>query len=119
MTAKRESQFCETKGKYMAFFNPMAIVETLIARRRLTLENILNAVFIAKECIKGKSDSWVVYTKLRGEPIAEIISFTKRKPSKQILELMVEGYQDSADDDLALAKEFEGLEPAIDDECSH
>jgi hypothetical protein len=33
-----------------------------------------------------------------------------------MLKLMAEGYQDSANDDLALAKEFEGLEPEIDDD---
>jgi len=37
----------------------------------------------------------------------KITSLTKRKPSIKTAKLMAEGYKDSANDDLALTKEFE------------
>lgn len=116
MTAK-EYQFCETKGKCLTFLNPITIVQTVKARRRLSVQNILNAIIVAKECIIGRSNSWVIHADFRKNPIAKITPLTKRKPSIKTVKLMAEGYKDSADDDLALAKEFEGIEPIIDDEC--
>ena len=114
MMAKQEYQFCETKGKYITFLNPMAIVETLKAKPRLSFVNILNAFFVAKECIKGRSDSWVIYTRFQENPIAKTIPLTKRQLSKKSAKLMADYYQDSADDDLVLAKEFEEIEPQVD-----
>lgn len=40
------------------------------------------------------------------------------KPSDKMTKLMAEGYRDNAEEDLALAKEFEGCEPKIEDESS-
>lgn len=112
----QEYQFCETKGKSITLLNPIGIVQTLISRRKLSFQNIVNFFTVAKECIVGRSDSWLVHAEFYENPIAKTIPFTKRKPSEDMLKLMAEGYQDSANDDLALAKEFEGLEPEIDDD---
>ena len=116
MTVK-EYQFCETKGKHLTFLNPIAIVQTLRASPRLTMQNIFNAITVMKECIAGKSNSWVIHADFRKNPTAKIMPLTKRKPSVKTVKLMAEGYKDSADDDLALAKEFEGIEPEIDIAC--
>lgn len=114
--AKREYPFCETKGKYVTF-NPVAVLQTLKATPRLSFQNIFNVFDVTKECIKGKSNSWVIYTRFQEIPIAKTIPLKKRKPSEETAKLMAKGYQDSANDDLALAKEFEGLEQEIDNEC--
>lgn len=115
---KQEYRFCETKGKHLTLVNPIAIVETLIKKPRLSFENIINLFFVAKECIQSKSDSWVVKTEFHDYPIAKTIPLIKRKPSKAIARLMAEGYRASASDDLALAKEFEEIESEIDvDSC--
>lgn len=116
MTAK-EYQFCETKGKHLTFLNPIAIVQTLRATPRLTMQNIFNAITVTKDCIIGRSNSWVIYADFRKNPIAKITPLAKTKPSAKTAKLMAEGYKDSADDDLALAKEFEGIEPEIDGGC--
>jgi hypothetical protein len=114
--AKQEYPFCETEGKRITFLNPVAVVETLKAKPRLSLENILNLFFVVKECIKSKSDSWVIRTEFHEYPILKTIPLMKRKPSEEKVKLMIEYYQTSSDDDLALAKEFEGIDTPIDDE---
>lgn len=45
--------------------------------------------------------------KLERKADVKTVSFVKRKPSKRMVKLMTEGYQASASDDLALAKEFD------------
>jgi len=112
----QEYQFCETKGKHITLLNPVTIIQTLRATPRLSFLNIFNAFTVAKECIVGRSNSWVVYAQFQEVPIAKTIPLTKRKPSAETIKLMAEGYRDSANDDLALAKEFEGLEPEIVDD---
>jgi hypothetical protein len=42
------------------------------------------------------------------------VKLAKRKPSKKTQEEMVEYYKKNAEEDLKLAKEFEGTEPEID-----
>lgn len=112
----QEYQFCETKGKHMTLLNPIAILRILRATPRLSFQNIFNVAIVTKECIKGKSNSWLIHAEFQENPILKTIPLTKRKLSEVTVKLMAEGYQDSANDDLALAKEFEGSEPQIDDD---
>ena len=113
----QEHQFCENKGKRITLLNPIGIIQTIKGTRKLSFQNISNVFTVTKECIVGRSDSWLVHVKFQESPIAKTIPLKKRKPSVQMQRLMAEGYQESANDDLALAKEFEGPEPEIDDEC--
>jgi hypothetical protein len=112
-----EAQFCENRGKRITLFNPMWIIQTLKGRPRLTIQNINNLFTVTKECVIGRSDSWLVRVNFQKNPIEKTIPLKKRRPSEDMLKLMAKSYQDSANDDLALAKEFEGLESEIDDEC--
>jgi len=114
----QEHQFCENKGKRITFLNPIGIIQTLIGIRRLSFQNIVNAFTVAKECVTGRSNSWVVHIQFQEIPIAKTVPFMKRKPSEEKVKLMVEYYQTSSGDDLALAKEFEGIDPPIDDDSS-
>lgn len=112
----QEYPFCETKGKHITLLNPIAIIQTLKMRPRLSIENIFNTIIIMKECVVGRSNSWVINTEFQEIPIAKTIPITKKKPSKATVKLLAEYYQASRNDDLALAKEFEGTEPQIDDD---
>jgi len=114
----QEHQFCENKGKHITILNPIGIIQTLRETRRLSFQNIVNAITVTKECIAGRSNSWVVHTQFQEIPIAKTVPFVKRKPSEEKVKLMIEYYQTSSDDDLALAKEFEGIDPPIDDDNS-
>lgn len=117
MMESPEAQVCENRGRRITLFNPIGIIQTLKGRPKLTIHNINNLFTVTKECVIGRSDSWLVRVRFQENPIEKTIPLRKRKPSERMLKLMAEGYQDSANDDLALAKEFEGLEPEIDDEC--
>jgi len=113
----QEEPFCEVKGEHVVIFNIKTIFQKILSSPRLSFENIYNAITVAKDCWKGKSDSWLVNMDLELKPIVTTIPIIKRKPSEQTVNLMIEYYQTAADDDLALAKEFEEIEPAIDDDC--
>jgi|GEM_PF-6801480 len=112
-----EAHFCENKGKRITFFNPIGILQILKGRPKLTIQTINNLFTVTKECVIGRSDSWLVRVTFQKNPIEKTIPLRKRRPSEAMLNLMVKSYEDSANDDLALAKEFEGLESEIDDEC--
>lgn len=116
MTAQEEP-FCQLKRGYL-FLNIRTILQKILSFPRLSLENISNAITVTIDCWKGKSDSWLIDADFQYAPVATIIPMSKRKPSKQTAKLMEEYYQDSADDDLALAKEFEGIESEIDMDSS-
>jgi len=115
--ARQEYQLCETKGKGITLLNPVGIIQTLRVTRRLSFQNISNLVTVLKESVTGRSNSWLIHAQFQEGPIAKTIPLTKRKLSAVTVKLMAEYYRDSASDDLALAKEFEGIEPEIDDTC--
>lgn len=113
MTVQEEKPFCKVKGEYV-FFNLRTILQRIISSPRLSFENISNAITVAKDCWKGKSDSWLITADIQSKPIVATIPIVKRKPSEETAKLMVKCYQASANDDLALAKEFEETESEID-----
>lgn len=44
--------------------------------------------------------------------------FPKKKLSEKTVNLMAKGYQECADEDLKIAKEFEQVENELDEECN-
>lgn len=115
--ATLEFQFCERKRNKITILNPLELIWALRNRRKFSINNFSNVITVARECLQSRSDSWLIQADFKGKPMAEVIRFTKREPSKEIIELMIEGYQNSADEDLVIAKEFEGIETTIDDDC--
>jgi hypothetical protein len=115
---KQEHPFCETEGKHITIVNPIAVFQTVLEKPPLSFENIRNLFSVVKDCIQSKSDSWIIYTKVHEYPPLKTIPLVKRKPSKEKVKLIIEYYKTSSDDDLALAKEFEGIDPPIVDENS-
>ena len=115
--ATREFRFCERKRKKITVFNPFELIRTLWYRRNLSINNFFNVLTVARECLQSGSDSWLIKADFKEKPIAETIPLIKKQPSNEIIELMIEGYQKSADEDVVIAKEFEGIETTIDDDC--
>jgi hypothetical protein len=115
---KQEHAFCETEGKHITILNPVAVIETLLEKPPLSFENILNLFFVVRDCIQSKSDSWIIHTKFQENPITLTVPLKKRKPSEQEVMVMTKCYEESSNDDLALAKECEGMDSDIDiDSC--
>jgi hypothetical protein len=118
MTISKEQPFCEVKGR-LILFNVLPIAFRVIkSLPNISSDNIKNAITVAKDCWKGKSNSWIINADVQPLPLALTIPMVKRKPSEKTAKLMAEYYQASANDDLALAKEFEGIESEIDMDCS-
>jgi hypothetical protein len=113
----QELPFCEIKGKYLTFLNPLSLLLTLRATQKLSVQNFLNGFVILKECIVGKSNSWLFHAEFQTKPIVKTVPFVKKKPSEETAKLMSEYYEVSADDDLAIAKEFEEIDAEIDNGC--
>ena len=116
MTTTEEHLFCEAKGD-VVFFDMRTIIRKLLDLPNFSFNNIINAFTVAKECVLGNSDSWLVDAIFQEKPIVKTIPFAKRKPSEETTKLMIESYENSAGDDLAIAKELEGLECEIDLDC--
>jgi hypothetical protein len=113
ITITEERPFCETKGKIVVF-NILTIIRALKSLPHFSLDNLSNIKTVVKDCVLGKSNSWLVYADFHQKPIAKTIPLVKRKPSERIAKLMTEYYEASASDDLALAKEFEEIDAEID-----
>lgn len=112
MTETKEYRFCNAKGDIVVF-DMRAILKTLKSQK-ITFENIFNAFTIAKECILGKSDSWLVSADFKTIPVALTIPVRKRKLSEEEIAFMTKCYEESRKDDLALAKECEGMDSDFD-----
>ncbi len=112
-----EHKFCDYKGDVMRF-DMLTILKTLKSQRMITFENIANAYTVARECILGKSDSWLVHSEIKSMPIALTVPLTKKRASEEEVKFMAKCYEASADDDLALAKECEGMNSDIDIDSS-
>ena len=117
MTVTEEHPFCEAR-RHLIFFSLPTLIRTLKALPHLSLDNLSNIKTIAKECVLGKSNSWLVYADFQKKPVSMTVPLVKSKPSGQTVRLMTEYYEASASDDLALANEFEGFESEIDKENS-
>lgn len=117
-TVAEERQFCEVKRNFV-IFNVLTLVHIVKLLPNLSFNNIKNAYTVARDCFSGKSNSWLVQVKFQTEPkpVMKTIPLTKNKPSRDVAKLMAKYYQASANDDLALAKEFEEFEADIDSAC--
>jgi len=115
--ATREFQLCERKRNKITILNPFELFWILCNRRTFSINSFFNLITFTRECLRSGSEGWLIQADFKSKPIVETIPITKRKPSKELIEQMIEGYQNSADEDLAIAKEFEGIETTIDDDC--
>lgn len=114
----QEQPFCEVKGNFVLINVMLIAVRFIKALPNISSNNIKNVFTVAKDCWKNKSNSWIIDADIQSLPLVVTIPMVKRKPSKETAKLMAEYYQASANDDLALAKEFEGIESEIGMDCS-
>lgn len=109
--AVQEYQFCRKKGDRIALPLSPELMYKIITKRRA-----LDAVVVFKECVDGKSSAWLFNIDITAIHPAKVIPLQK-KLSEHTIQLMVEGYQESADEDLVIAKEFAEVENELDDKC--
>ena len=100
---RKQTELLERLYKDKQFWLKMAVTG-----KKLVLKK-MDSGYLVNKLIKIMND--ITKDDFRKNPIAKIMSLTKREPSVKTVKLMAEGYKDSADDALALAKEFEEIEP--------
>lgn len=110
----QERRFCDAKGNVI-IFNMIEILKTIKSQKLyVTFENIVNAFTVARDCVLGRTDSWLIDFEPKEMPLALTIPLQKKKLSEEEVSFMVKCYEESAEDDLALAKECEGLDSDFD-----
>jgi len=110
--AIQEYQFCRTKGNQIAL--PLSLGAML---KVLAEKNAHDAAIVFKECIEGRSSAWFFKIEVKDVRLTRMIPSRKKTPSEETIKLMIEGYQESANEDLIIAKEFEEVENELDDDC--
>jgi hypothetical protein len=114
--ASQEYQFCQIKNNQI-IFDVLSMLKGLKANPRLSIANIFNVFIVARDCFIIKSDSWLIKAHFQTTPLALTIPVKKRKLPDEEIAFMAKCYEESKEDDLALAKECEGMDSDFDD-CS-
>lgn len=109
----QEYQFCKTKGDRITLPLPAEAMQVFIS-----LQDVTDLLTVMKECVEGRSPAWFFAIEIKHyvRP-TKVVPFERKKLSKETMELMIEGYKESADEDLIISEEFREIENEIDDEC--
>jgi hypothetical protein len=107
-----EYQLCEKRGKEMIF--PPTFPEIDILTTKMDPSDVL---IVIKECLDNKTPAWFFTRDFEDMLPSRVVVLKKKTLSKDELNLLIEGYRESADEDLAIAKEFEQVENELDKEC--
>jgi hypothetical protein len=113
----QEYQFCQIKNNQI-IFDVLSILKSLKSTPKLTIRNIFNVLTVVRDCYITKSDSWLVKAHFQTVPLALTIPIKKRKLPDEEIAFMAKCYEESKEDDLALAKECEGMDSDFDDYSS-
>lgn len=79
------------------------------------MQNAFDAIVVFKECVEGRTPAWFFKLEAKSIHRTEMRLLKKKQLSEETIKLLVECYQESADEDLSIAEEFQGIENELDD----
>jgi len=107
-----EYQICRKKGNDMIF--PQTFEELDMITKKM---DPVEALIVVKECVENKTPAWFFNRDFENMMPSRVIVFRKRKLSETLAKLLIERYEEDAEEDLAIAKEFEQVENELDETC--